>query len=42
MRAGGVVGTHMWTNHITLKKKELETLFYSKGNGGAADYKINE
>ena len=34
MRAGGVAGTHMCTNHINTKRKELETLFYSNGNGG--------
>jgi hypothetical protein len=42
MRTGGVVGTHMCMNHINTKREELETLFYSNGNGGAADYKINE
>ena len=39
---GVVVGTHLCTNHITIKRKELETLFYSKGNGGAVVYKMNE
>jgi len=34
MRAGGVVDTHMCTNHINTKRKELETLFYSKREMG--------
>ena len=42
MTAGGVVGTHMCTNYINTKSKELKNLFYSNGNGGAADYKTNE
>ena len=29
-----MVGTHMCTNHINTKRKELETLFYSKREMG--------
>ena len=29
-----MVGTHLCTNHITIKRKELETLFYSKREMG--------
>jgi len=38
---GVVVGTHMCTNHINTRRNNLRFYFIEKGNGGAADYKIN-
>ena len=37
-----MVGTHMCANHINTKRKELETLFCSKGDVGAVDYEVNK